>query len=85
MDSKILIKPLSLWPEYSMGGEADFAKKWGSGCTQLCTPKLSFKGDAPRMHPNYFSFSWLRFARFCRMKNPGTVAAPGFSWNINAC
>lgn len=27
MDSEILIKPLSLWPEYSTGGRADFSIK----------------------------------------------------------
>ena len=27
MDSEILIKPLSLWPEYSTGGLLIFAKK----------------------------------------------------------
>ncbi len=32
MDSKILIKPLSLWPEYSMGGQLDSVGTWHIEC-----------------------------------------------------
>ena len=84
MDSEILTKPLSLWPEYSTGGQLDSVKKWGIGCTHLCTPKLRFKGYAPRMHPNYSCFSWPCFVRLCYMKKPRNRCGSGVLQEYNA-
>ena len=84
MDSEILIKPLSLWPEYSTGGLLILLKNGGLDAPTYAPQNSVLRAMHPGCTPIILVFLGPVLSGFATWKNPGTVAAPGFCRNISA-
>ncbi len=84
MDSEILIKPLSLWPEYSTGGLWILLKTGGWDAPIYAPQNTVLRAMHPGCTPIILVFLSSVLPDFATWKNPGTVVAPGFCRNINA-
>ena len=84
MDSEILIKPLSLWPEYSTGGLLILLKNGGLDAPTYAPQNSVLRAMHPGCTPIILAFLGPVLSDFATWKNPGTVVAPGFCRKINA-